>query len=268
MESFWEQFYKEHIDPQAFPSKQSWKDKLFTKLTSTILKDDRPYGYFMVMSRAEKCTPFVGRNITDDHPAHKHQVDNVNYLVSTKCEDSQTDIGQEKNGEENEHHEYMRQRYGPVNVTMTRHEVTLTKGVVPPGHVYHEAAWSKQLVPPRYTSLFPEGSCFLRDSTALELISKKCHFYPKEIDISLPEFSTFLLSAEHEKNNLDFLADFFKDVESLTIYGDLPDDAKWRVIRGPKTRYKKAPPRALQEILGSPNDSKLLGQMLVLNLLP
>lgn len=171
MESFWEEFYKDHIDPRPYRSKQSWRDKLFATLSSTILKDDRPYGYFQVMSRAKKRTPWVGSDMTEDRPIHEHPVDKVNYLVSTKHESSQIDEDQEKkvdeDKDEDEHYAHMRQRYGPVNVTMKRHEVTLKKGRVPPGSVYHKACRSKQLVPPRYANLFPEGSCFLPDSSLL-----------------------------------------------------------------------------------------------------
>lgn len=97
---------------------------------------------------------------------------------------------------------------------MTRHEVTLAKGIVPPGSVYHQACQSKQLVPPRYTKFFSEGNCFLPDSTALELINKRCHFCRKRVTIFAPQFRTFLHNAKHKRNNL---ANLFKDVESLTI---------------------------------------------------
>ena len=257
MDAFWQQLYKKYIDPHPISSQKGWKESFFTKLCSTILKDDRPYGYFQVVSRNEKRTPWVGSNMSEDLPPRtQHPVDYVNYLVAAECESSQAADKEEDKEEEDEDDAYIRRRYGPAHVTMRRHEVTLVKGkVVPPAKVYHQTCQSKQLIPPRYAKFFPEGSHFLPDYAALELINKKCQFYPKQVFISVPEFSTFLHYAEHEASNLDFLSHFFKELESLTICGEPEENLKWRVIRGAKAVASSSdiPSKLLEVILSNPN---------------
>lgn len=94
----------------------------------------------------------------------------------------------------------------------------------------------KILIPPRYKKLFPEysyfryfleQSYFLPDSVALELITKECHFSPKNVTISTQRFSAFL-----KKD----LIEFFKDVDSLSLIIDNID-----TIRGESSR--KCSPR-------------------------
>ena len=98
-----------------------------------------------------------------------------------------------------------------------RHEAILENGLVPPGVPYCTACQSKQLVPPRYKKLFSEGSCYLPDRTALELLGKQCHFHPSAVCISTNIFGTFYESVSQTTLDLSFLTDFIKDLESLTI---------------------------------------------------
>ena len=72
--------------------------------------------------------------------------------------------------------------------------------------------------------IFPEGGCFLPDSTAIELLSNHCHFRPKEITVE-HRFSTLLQSVKQVTNDLSFFTEFFKDVESL-ILTDSTEDSK------------------------------------------
>ena len=151
-----------------------------------------PYGYFRVRHRS----PY-SQNRPRRYPptVEEHFIDEVKYLVAIPP--------------------YMSRRSNFGNRTMVRSHVTQERGIVPPGSVYHEACRSEQLVPPRYAKFFPEGSCFLPDFTALQLISNQCHFIPKKVDISYN--STFFLHAEHEgTTDLKFLANFLKEVDSFT----------------------------------------------------
>ena len=250
METLWKELYIALIDPHPFTPKQGWRDHFLMKLFSTILRGERPYGYFQVMSRSQKRTPWVGSNMNEDRPVHEHRVDFVNYLVAVKNEVPPLESVKEEEDEEEVHY---RSRYGPVNVTMNRHEVTLVKGPIPPGKVYHQACLARQLVPPRYTK-FSEGSCYLPDSTALELISRECHFRPKQMSVYALTFNTFLLNAEKERDDLDFLADFFKDVESLAIEGVVEESRRASNIRGTRhVKSKGIASKALELVLQTTN---------------
>ena len=219
-DSMWEKLYKDLIDPHWYSNKR-WKEHFLGKIYDTLIKDNRPYGYSRV-TRTDK--------MTDDGPAHKHPMDIVNYLVATKYEEELTKSAEKLNDSES----YLRRKYSPANVVMRRHEVTLVKGIVPPGALYNKAQ-SNQLIPPRYKKFFNEGSCFLPDSAAIELLCSKCQFRPKEVFIHVAEFGTFLENAEHEKGNLSYLAEFFKDVESLNINGEVEK----MVVRGAKSRMSR-----------------------------
>ena len=212
-DSMWEKLYKDLIEPHRRPrSNKSWKEHFLGKISDTLIKDNRPYGYSQVMTRTDKSQPWVGSTMTDDGPAHKHPMDIVNYLVATKGGEVLTIADEKLNDSES----YLRRKYGPANVVMRRHKVTLVKGIVPPGVLYNKGQ-SNQLIPPRYKKFFNKGSCFLPDATAIELLCSKCQFRPKEVFIHVAEFGTFLENADHEKGNLSYLAEFFKDVESLNI---------------------------------------------------
>ena len=237
-DSMWEKLYKDLIEPHRSPrSNESWKEHFLGTIYDTLIKDSRPYGYSQVMTRTDKSQPWVGSNMTDDGPAHQHPMDIVNYLVATKCEEELTRGAEKLNDSES----YLRCKYGPSNVVMRRHEVTLVKGIVPPGALYNKAQFN-QLIPPRYKKFFNEGSCFLPDATAIELLSNKCQFRPKEVSILVPEFGTFLENAEHEKGDLGYLAEFLKDVESLNIIGEVEKNRKSRVVRGAKSRMSSGDP--------------------------
>lgn len=83
---------------------------------------------------------------------------------------------------------------------------------------------------------------------AVELISSRCHFQPKEVKIHVSNFNDFISNVV--QGNYDFLCDFFKEVESLTIYGE--KEIEWiKVIRGANTAT-----------LSAENASKLLGFIL------
>ena len=215
-DSMWKKLYKDLIGPQrSRRSNKSWKEHFLGKIYDTLITDNRPYGYSQVMTRTDRSQPWVrSNNVTDDGPAHNHPTDVVNYLVATKCEEELTKADEKLESK----FTCRARRYGPLYAVITRHEVTLVKGIVPPGALYNKAQ-SNQLIPPRYKKLFNEGSCFLPDATAIELLINKCQFRPKEVFIRVPQFGTFLENAEHEKGDLGYLADFLKDVESLSIFG-------------------------------------------------
>ncbi len=229
---------KDLIEPRPYSSQsqESWKERFLGKILLTLIKDDRPYGYSQVMTRSDKSQPWVGNNMTDDGPTHEHPMDIVNYLVATKCEEDLVKSDETPTDSEDSNDAYFRRKYGPANVIMKRHEVTLVKGIVPPGALYNKAIRSKQLIPPRYQKFFNESSCFLPDSVAIELLNNQCQFCPKEVIIRVPEFGTFLENAEHERADLSYLADFLKDVESLSIVGEVEKNRKSRVVQGAKSR--------------------------------
>ena len=104
------------------------------------------------------CTPFKS-NSDEQHPA-----DIVSYLIAAKVGDNINDAA-------------------ASFVYLRRQEVIKEKGLVPPGPPYNEAYQSKQLVPVCYRHLFPNGSCYLPDYTALELLGNQGHFHPKDIVI-------------------------------------------------------------------------------------
>ena len=60
-----------------------------------------------------------------------------------------------------------------------------------------------------------------------------CDFCPINTRISTPQFSTFLLYAEHETDNFGFWEDCFKELVFLGIRDDVEWNFKWRA--GPKS---------------------------------
>ena len=236
IKSVWTALDKEYIDTDCYGSCLDRRESILMRLSVAIIKGERPYGYYQVLSRKNTRTPWIGSNINEDRPVSEHEVDFVNYLVAVKRQipvetaEVKTDLTEDK---KDDYHRARRQ-YGPVDATMTRHEVTLVKGSVPPGKAYHEACWAKQLVPPRYTKFFSEGSSYLPDSTALKLIAEKCHFQPKDVIVHVPTFSTFVLNMEQELGSVDCLGDYFKDVESLTIQGETEQCQMATIIREAK----------------------------------
>ncbi len=234
MESLWMALHKEYISKYRFGSRLDWRESIFWSIFIAIVRGERPYGYYQVLT---KRTPWIGSNMNEDRPVSEQKVDFVNLLVAVKCEIPVETPKANANSIKDEEIEYNRSRYGPVNRTMTRHEVTLVKGPIPPGKAYHEACRARQLVPPRYTKFFSEGNSYLPDSTALKLITDNCHFQPKEIFLNVPTFSTFVLNVEQELGSVDCLGDCFKDVESLTIQGEMEQSQMTTIIRG--ARYGK-----------------------------
>ena len=234
--SLWKQIYEERIKSESRfndrPNQSNWKRSVLTRISNILLGDERPYGYFQLMTRADKRCPWVGDDITDEQPVHKHPVDIVNYLVAMFHE-KPVPVGKEEenSGEEDEDDwmKFQRRKYGPSYVVMIRHDVILHKGIISPAGLYHRACQTKQLVPRRYAHYFSKGSSFLPDNIAITLLSKECGFYPESIIISNPKFSTFLYNAEHETSDISFMKDYFKLLVSLTIMGDVEENLKWKI---------------------------------------
>ena len=172
---------------------KNWRQRYLHKISLAILENGCPYGY--ENKRYLFFTP-TGNNSATENP-----VDFVNYLVASNCPHP-IDPGS-KDTQNSLYHQVIRER-----------------GLVPPGLSYNKACQSKQLVPPRYNYLFPEGSCYLPDSVALELLGKECHYSPNKVVIYTHIVSTFLQSADQTTPDLSFLADYLKDVESLTIHSE------------------------------------------------
>ncbi len=232
IESVWTALHKEYIDTDCYGSRLDWRESFFRRLSVAIIRGERPYGYYQVLSRQEKRTPYIGSNMNENRPVSEHEVDFVNFLVAIKREIPVETAEVKEYSIDDLVEEYYRDRYGPIDSTMTRHEVTLVKGPVPPGNAYHEACRAKQLVPPRYTKFFSEGSSYLPDSTALKLIAEECHFQPTYVSVYVPTFSTFVLNTEQELGSVNCLRDCFKNVESLTIEGKVEHFQMTTIIRG------------------------------------
>ncbi len=239
IKSVWMELHKEYIGTyreyiSTYCYGLNWRESIFRTFSASIIKGERPYGYYQVMNRGDKRTPWIGSDMNEDRPVSEHKVDFINYLVAVKRKIPVETAELKKNSIEDKKDEYYRakRRYGPVNATMNHHEVTLVKGPVPPGKAYHEACRAKQFVPPRYTKFFSEGSCYLPDSTALKLIAEKCYFQPKDVFVHVPTFSTFVLNTEQELGSVNCLRDYFKDVESLTIEGKIEQFQMKTIIRG------------------------------------
>ena len=215
----------------------NWKRSLLTRISNILLNNERPYGYFQLMTRADKGCPWVGRDITDEQPVHKHPVDLVNYLVAIFHEKPLpvSKVGNSSDEEDDDDwKKWQRRKYGPSYVVMVRHDVILHKGIVPPADPYHRACQTKQLVPRRFAHYFSKGSSFLPDNIAITLLSRECGYFPENVIISSPKVSTFLYNTEHETSDLGFLKDYFKHVVSVTIRGDVEEELKWKVNPGAK----------------------------------
>ena len=258
MTLIWKQIYEErNTSSSSFhnrASQNNWKRSLLTRISNTLLGDERPYGYFQLMTRADKGCPWVGRDITDQQPVNKHPVDLVNYLV-TIFHEKPLSLDKEKENSSDEDDDdwkrWQRRKYGPSYVIMVRHDVILHKGIVPPADLYHRACQTKQLVPRRFAHYFSEGSSFLPDNIAITLLSRECGFFPESIVVSNPKFSTFLYNAEHETSDLGFLKDYFKLAVSVTIRGDVEKKLKWKVNPGAK---------ALSNVECVPQDERQAGR--------
>ena len=83
---------------------------------------------------------------------------------------------------------------------------------------YYEACQARQLIPPRYASLFPEGSCCLPDTTALRLIRAECRFHCKTAAFFFFFFygeikNVFLNAKQKGYPVFSVISEFFKDLE-------------------------------------------------------
>ncbi len=209
MESFWKELCGKlflSCDESSVPI-LTWRELFFSQFFDTIIRGDRPYGYFHISSQG-------GHRIIKDQPVNEHDIDFVNFLVAIPLEPLSVTAEDTERKKIN----FFGSQYHPVHA-MNRHEVTLVKGPIPPGRTYHESCRTNQLVPPRYAKLFPEDSCYLPDSTALQLITEKCRFKPKDVLINEATFATFLLNIEKECGNIDCLSGCFGGIESLFFQG-------------------------------------------------
>ena len=202
MESIWEKLNNRHFEKTTCV--ENWKHSFFNRFAKNILNCSRPHGYFMTLNRFTAHNPWQGGAISTDGPIDKHQVDVINHLVAITCED------QDKK---------------PPTVeddtsrsdTLSCHQVTSMRGVVPPGEAYHRACEATQVIPPRYMNFFAQGSKFLPNLTALELINKS-GFCLKSMDVTFSTFGTFLHNAHNEGGNfLEVLTETLKNVQSITF---------------------------------------------------
>ena len=244
MELVWNKLYGKYIENHHYkPPNFTAKEFFFCHFYNTIIRGNRPYGYFHFFKRSS------GVNC-EDGPVYEHNIDYVNFLVATKPYISvERVLATEDLNDGNS-----RSRYRPISVAMNRHEVTLVKGPVPPGRTYHESCRINQLVPPRYAKFFFEDSCYLPDSTALQLITEKCHFRPKEVLINVSTFATFLLNVEKDCGSVDCLKDYFQEVESVSIEGVIEKSQRDRISRDAKyDNCRGVAGRALELFIQAPN---------------
>ena len=109
----------------------------------------------------------------------------------------------------------------PVNDNPETNEAFKYRKVVKYYKTYHEACRARQLIPPRYASLFPEGSCCLPDTTALRLIRAECRFHCKKASIFIEEIKKLYCNAKQEDHSVNsVISEFFKDLEYLIISGE------------------------------------------------
>ncbi len=251
METLWKYLCSIYIHGHTYKTPElTWRELFFKRLFDAVIQGDRPYGYFHVLSRAEKRTPWISRKVNEDRPVSEHVIDFVNFLVATKRNVPAKPVATDT---ESEADRRLRDRYGPVHGSMSRHEVTLINGSIPPGQTYHKSCYINQLVPSRYTNLFPEGSCYLPDSIALQMIIEKCHYRPKHLHIDVSEFSTFILNVENDCGSLDCLKSYFEGVESVSIQGVIEKSQRTRIISGAKYgECKGVAGRVLKLILQAP----------------
>ncbi|XP_064388142.1 uncharacterized protein LOC135336309 [Halichondria panicea] len=202
MESIWEQLNEEHFVIRT--RVENWKHSLFDRFAKNILNCSRPHGYFMTLNRFRAYSPWEGGAISTDGPIDKHPVDIINYLVAIKREDQNEKSPTVEDGTTR-------------SEALSCHQMTLMRGVVPPGEVYHRACEATQRIPPRYVKFFAQNSRFLPDLTAIELINKT-GFCLKSMDITFSTFGTFLHNARDQGGNyLGALTEMLKNVESITF---------------------------------------------------
>ena len=226
-----------------------------------LFEDDRPYGYFQLQTRRGKSKKSRQNadKITTDCPVHEHPVDPVNYLVASKILPHQKSSEREQDDEESSSEEEYDSDYDVMN----RHAVTVAKGIVPPSSLYHQACQINQVIPQRHASLFPQDSYFLPDIVAIDLLCRACKFYPKDVHVCCAEFSTFLENAKHELggSNTTYLAEFFSEVESLTISGDIEESRGGKGTNLQMTVGAVIPAKALELVLS--NDKPKLSSLFV-----
>ncbi len=84
IKSVWTALDKEYIDTDCYGSCLDRRESILMRLSVAIIKGERPYGYYQVLSRKNTRTPWIGSNINEDRPVSEHEVDFVNYLVAVK----------------------------------------------------------------------------------------------------------------------------------------------------------------------------------------
>ncbi len=122
MTSVWVEIYQQYIGINRYNPRLDSRESFFRQLFIVIIRGERPYGYCQVQSQRARQTPWIGSNMNEDCPVSEYKVDVVNFLVAVKREVPVVTT---------------QSLYRKVDSTMTRHEVTLVKGPVPPGKAYH-----------------------------------------------------------------------------------------------------------------------------------
>ena len=106
------------------------------------------------------------------------------------------------------------------------------------------------VIPARYEKFCSQRHQYqLPDPTALELISGKCHYRPKQFNVSVESFALFLQKAKQERTSVNFLIEFFERVEELTIRHQ-----QWQASRSTSDSnesYKDVPSEVLRLVLHS-----------------
>ena len=229
MQAIWMELHREYLRASLYDSSLDWRESFFRRFFFAIVRGERPYGHYYVGRLKNQTTPTFGRQRNEGRPVSEHEVDFVNFLVAVK-------------------------REIPVTVKFSKMNiVTLFKGPVSRGKAYNGLCRAKQFVPPRYTKFFSEGSYYLPDSTALNLITEKCHYRPKEFTVDIVS-STLAFNLTPKKTSVNCLRNCFKNIESLNIQGYIAQSQRATVICGAKYGECKDVARcALDSILSAPN---------------
>ncbi len=204
MQAIWMELHREYLS--VYDSSLDWRESFFRRLFSAIVRGERPYGHFYV-DRKENHNIAFDRQL-EEIVGEYIKVDFVNFLVVVKRE---------------------------IPVTFSGEDVvTLINGPVYRGKAYSVLCRAKQFVPSRHAKFFSEGSRYLPDSTALELITKNCHYRPKEFTTDVVS-STFAFNLMPQKINC-LRNCCFKKVESLIIQGYIEQSQRPTAII-PGARY-------------------------------
>ncbi len=255
MESLWEKFYSAYVRVNAYKTPDlTWRELFFKRLFDAVIKRDRRKGYFQALSGTENDALRISHKSTSDCPVNNENMDIVNYLVATKCNilfESQSLFTESV---EEDRFLTFQNCLKNGQLSYYKEPCIMVDGPTP---TYHKSCCMNQLVPPRYTHLFPEGSCYLPDSIALRLITEKCHYRPKQLVFNLVDFSLFI----KECCIVDCLKGCFEEVESLAIQGPASNRECEKLAGEVLSLILQTPVPALSNLkvsLRSPNDESVL----------